>query len=71
MKEGADMNVSVERAAEVLGIGQQTLRIFIQRNRYDFAFAEKNGAKGKNYIYFINAKGLADYVGKTIEEVIQ
>ena len=64
------MNVSVERAAELLGIGQQALRIFIQRNRYSFAFAEKNGKQGKNHMYYINAKGLADYTGKTIEEVI-
>ena len=64
------MNVSVERAAEVLGIAPQTLRVFIQRNRYDFAFAEKLGKKSINHMYFINAKGLADYVGKSIEEVM-
>lgn len=63
------MNVSIQRAAEVLGIGEQRLRIYIQRNRFDFAFAEKIGEKGINHNYFINAKGLADYVGKTVEEV--
>lgn len=70
MKEGADMNVSVERAAQILGIAPQTLRVFIQRNKYDFAFAEKLGKKSMNHMYFINAKGLADYTGKTIEEVL-
>lgn len=64
------MNVSVEKAAEMLGIAPQTLRVFIQRNKYDFAFAEKLGKNSKNYMYFINAKGLADYIGKSIEEVI-
>jgi hypothetical protein len=63
------MNISVHRAAEVLGIGEQRLRIYIQRKRFDFAFAEKFGEKGVNHNYFINAKGLADYVGKSIEEV--
>ena len=65
------MNVSVTRAAELMGISPHHLRIKIQKNRFSFASCDKLDESNKRFAYYINAKGLADHVGKTIEEVLQ
>lgn len=63
------MNVPIKKAAKLLGISEQHLRIKIQRNRFDFASADILNEGGKNYAYFINAKGLAEYLGMTVDDL--
>lgn len=64
------LNVPINRAAALMGISEQHLRIRLQRNRYDFGSAEILKKNGSRYTYHINAKGLADYLGLTVEEVM-
>ena len=61
------MSVSIKKAADLMGISQQFLRVLIQNDKLPFAAAVKTKSQ---YQYYINGKGLADYVGKSIEEVI-
>ena len=61
------MNISIKKAADLMGISQQFLRVLIQNDKLPFATAVKVKS---HYHYYINAKGLADYVGKSIEEVL-
>ena len=61
------MNVSIKKAADLMGISQQFLRVLIQNDKLPFAAAVKTKSQ---YQYYINGKGLADYVGKSIEEVL-
>lgn len=64
------LNVPIKRAAALMGISEQHLRIRLQRNRYDFGSAEILKENGSRYTYHINAKGFADYLGLTVEEVM-
>ena len=63
------MNVSVERAAELMGISPQHLRVKIQNNRFDFASCDKLSKSNKRYAYYINSHGLAQHLGISEEEV--
>ena len=63
------MNVPIKKAADLMGISEQFLRVLIQKEKLPFASAVKMEEGNKRFNYFINAKGLADYVGKPIEEV--
>ena len=64
------MNVPVERAAELMGISPQHLRIKIQNNRFDFASCDKLDESNKRYAYYINSHGLAEHLGMSEEEVL-
>ena len=64
------MNVSVERAAELIGISPQHLRVKIQNNRFDFASCDKLSKSNKRYAYYINSHGLAEHLGISEEEVL-
>lgn len=64
------LNVSVEAAADMMGLSTHHLRIKIQKGRFDFASADKLREDNKNYAYYINARGLAEHLGKTVEEVM-
>ena len=64
------MNISIKKAADLMGISEQFLRVLIQREKLPFAYAVKTEETNKRYQYYINGKGLADYVGKSIEEVL-
>ena len=61
------MSVSIKKAADLMGISEQFLRVLIQREKLTFATAVKNKTR---YQYYINSKGLAEHIGKTVEEVI-
>ena len=64
------MSVSIRKAADLMGISEQFLRVLIQNNRLPFASAVKMEEGNKRFNYYINAHGLAEHIGKTIEEVI-
>ena len=64
------MNVPVERAAELMGISPQHLRIKIQNNRFDFASCDKLDESNKRYAYYINSHGLAQHLGMSEEGVL-
>ena len=61
------MSISIKKAADLMGISQQLLRVLIHNDKLPFAAAVKTKSQ---YQYYINGKGLADYVGKSIEEVL-
>ena len=63
------MNISIKKAADLMGIRQQFLRVLIQREKLPFAYAVKTEETNKLYHYYINGKGLAEHIGKTVEEV--
>lgn len=60
------MSVSIKKAADLMGISQQFLRVLIQNDKLPFATAVKVKSQ---YHYYINGKGLAEHIGKTVEEV--
>ena len=64
------MNVSVEKAAELMGISPQHLRVKIQNNRFDFASCDKLSKSNKRYAYYINSHGLAEHLGISEKEVL-
>lgn len=64
------MNVPVERAAELMGISPQHLRVKIQNNRFNFASCDKLGKSNKRFAYYINSHGLAEHLGMTEKEVL-
>ena len=64
------MNVSVEGAAELMGISPHHLRVKIQNNRFSFASCDKLGSGNNRYAYYINSHGLAEHLGMTEEEVL-
>lgn len=64
------MNVSVERAAKLMGLYKQTLRVMIQQHAFDFAEAKKLKKDNKRLKYYINSYGLAKHLGMSEEEVL-
>lgn len=64
------LNVPVKVAADMMGLSPLHLRIKIQNGRFAFASADKLKTGNKRYAYYINAKGLAEHIGKTVEEVL-
>ncbi len=63
------VNVSVEYAAGVLGIGTQTLRIMLQKqmepfSRFGIAIPGRTG----KYRYLINKRDFEEYTGITVNE---
>ena len=65
------MNISIKKAADLMGISEQFLRVLIQREKLPFAYAVKTEETNKRYQYYINSIGLAEHIGKTVEEVIR
>ena len=65
------MNISIERAAKLMNVSPQFLRICLQRGVFDFGKAIKQNQNGNRYTYYINAKQFAEYIGKPIDEVIE
>ena len=63
------MNVSTKKAADLMGISQQFLRVLIKNGEFQFAKAVKMKDGNKRLNYYINGYGLAEHLGKTIEEV--
>lgn len=63
------MNIPIKKAADLMGISEQFLRVLIQREKLPFATAVKTEETNKRYQYYINGKGLAEHIGKTVEEV--
>ncbi|MEE0139259.1 hypothetical protein [Fusobacterium ulcerans] len=61
--------MSTKKAANLLGLPEQTLRVFIQHNKFpEFATAiKKEGSK--HWIYYINTNKLCEYLN--IKESIQ
>lgn len=54
--------ISVKEASELLGLPEQTLRVFIQYGRFkEFAEAIKIG-RSKHWTYYINASRLYEYL---------
>ena len=63
------MNVSIKKAADLMGISQQFLRVLIQNGEFPFATAVKMKDGNKRYHYYVSERGLAEHIGKSIEEV--
>ena len=64
------MNVSIKKAADLMGISQQFLRVLIQHNKLPFAYAVKSKDTNKQWHYYINANGLSQHLGVSVSEVI-
>lgn len=65
------MNVPIKKAADLMGISEQFLRVLIQKEKLPFASAVKMDNTNKRFNYYINANGLAEHIGKPIEEVTE
>lgn len=63
------MSVSIKKAADLMGISQQFLRVLIQHEKLPFAYAVKSKDTNKHWSYYINAHGLAEHLGVSISEV--
>lgn len=61
------MNVPIKKAADLMGISEQFLRVLIQNEKLPFATAVK---KKSQYQYYINSKGLSEHIGKEECEVV-
>ena len=64
------MNIPIKKAADLMGISEQFLRILIQNNKLSFASAVKMDNSNKRFNYYINANGLAEHLGISINEVV-
>lgn len=64
------MNIGIKKAAELMGISEQFLRVLIQNDEFTFAKAVKMKDGNKRYNYYISSRGLAEHLGKTVEEVL-
>lgn len=69
MMKMKNQRIKTEKAAQLLGLPIQTLRVFIQQGKFpEFATAiKKEGSK--HWIYYINATRLYEYLN--IKEPIQ
>ena len=57
-----EKRMTTEKAAQLLGLSVQTLRIFMQNGKFpEFATAIKREGS-KHWIYYINAPRLYDYL---------
>lgn len=57
-----EKRMTTEKAAQLLGLSVQTLRIFMQNDKFpEFATAIKREGS-KHWIYYINAPRLYDYL---------
>ena len=65
----SENRLSTKQAAELLGLPEQTLRVFIQYGKFpEFAEAIKIG-NSKHWTYYINAPRLYEYL--KIKEPVQ
>jgi len=60
-------NISVKKAAEILGVSQQFVRIGLQRENLPIGTAVKMSSR---WTYHISPKLLQEYVGEIEKEVI-
>lgn len=60
-------NISVKKAAEILGVSQQFVRIGLQRENLPIGTAVKLSSR---WTYHISPKLLQEYVGEIEKEVI-
>ncbi|MGL5271658.1 MAG: hypothetical protein ACRC7I_14230 [Selenomonadaceae bacterium] len=56
-------NISVKRAAEIMGKSQQFVRIGLQRGLLPFGTAVKENEQGKRVNYYISPGLFCNYVG--------
>ncbi|XGU48047.1 hypothetical protein ACEXAJ_04780 [Fusobacterium necrophorum subsp. funduliforme] len=57
------MRSTIKNTAKLLGMPQQTLRIFIQNGKFqEFATATRLG-KSNHWTYYINERRLLNYLG--------
>jgi hypothetical protein len=61
------MNVPIKKAADLMGISEQFLRVLIQNEKLPFATAVKTKSQ---YQYYINSRGLSEHIGKEECEVV-
>ena len=55
--------ISINQAAEMLGIKPQTLRVGLRLGKFPFGPGYKTSDKNNNYTYVIYAKKFKEYVG--------
>lgn len=63
------MNIPIKKAADLMGISEQFLRVLIQKEKLPFASAVKMDNTNKRFNYYINANGLAEHLGVAVSEV--
>lgn len=61
-------NISIQKAAELLGKGQQFVRLCLQQKEFPFGMAIKRGSK---WNYYINPKQFYDFLGMPLPEECQ
>lgn len=61
------MNITIKKAAELMGISQQELRLGLQEGDYPIGTARQNKPGGK-YKYYISPKLFYEFTGIKIEE---
>lgn len=64
------MNVPIKKAADLMGISEQFLRVMAQRESLPFARAVKMDNANKRFNYYICSKGLAEHLGVAESEVL-
>lgn len=53
------MRISIEEAANKLGLSKQTLRVALQQNKFNFGIAIKTSSR---YTYYINKNEFNNYL---------
>ncbi|MBQ8299482.1 MAG: hypothetical protein IJX99_06435 [Clostridia bacterium] len=61
-------NVSIQRAAELMGKSQQYIRICLQRGSLPIGNAERMPGKSK-FNYYISPKLFSEYTGIPVEKI--
>lgn len=57
--------LSIKKAAKLMGVGEQFLRIALQREMFPFGVAVKTSSE---YTYFISAQRFSEYTGIKIPQ---
>lgn len=61
--------MSVKRAARLMGVSEQFIRIGLQRELLPFGFAMLTAPGGKRFEYYISPKKFSEYTGINLELV--
>ena len=55
------MNLSIEKAAKLMGVSKQFIRVGLRNNVFPFGYAVK--ISGNKYTYYISAKKFTEFTG--------
>jgi transcriptional regulator with XRE-family HTH domain len=63
--------ITVGRAAKLMGVSQQFVRIGLQRGSLPFGFALMTHSDGKRLAYYISPKHFSEYTGISLDILMQ